>query len=441
MKNDVARDSVNTFGTNLISAVMALLTSFFLTRYLLPSEKGIIVSIQLIASAIVTLVSFSFNSAVLYYVAKYDKTRIQKTIVKLSVYILLLIFVFGVALSLMSLVPGIKNTQFFKDTPFRFILLAVPYALLSFGSSILLSILRAENRFRSYNLIMLLQRMLVFSFSIAVLLIRGMAAVYFMVVAYLIVSVIVSATSVITIKNSKYNSDSEDITAVTERDMMKYSLKTYPSTLLSFGNNQASSLILKGFLGNGSLGVFSIAYTLTETIWLLPTSVSMVIMTRLAAMTDDGDRVRLTVISCKIVMYLCVLLSALMAVGAYYLIPVLFPNYTDAVLPLFIMLCGSIFICYSSVLSNSIAAYGRPELNIISTACGVGANILLGFVFIPLYGLMGAAIATAISFSLQGIVSVIIFHIFTKARISEMLLPGKREINAVKSLLTKKKTM
>ena len=120
--------------------------------------------------------------------------------------------------------------------------------------------------------------------------------------------------------------------------------------------------------------------------------------------------------SCKIVTYVTLICAVLLTVAAEIFVPIVFPKYVEAIAPLKILIIGSIFITYSKVLANSIAAYGKPELNIISTAIGVVFNLSLGFFLIPTAGVLGAAFSTSISLSAQGICSIIIFAFIQKRR-------------------------
>ena len=95
------------------------------------------------------------------------------------------------------------------------------------------------------------------------------------------------------------------------------------------------------------------AYTIVQQIWILPDAVSMVIMSRIAAMTDTKDKTKLATLSCKLVSYLTLVCLPLVVVAAEIFIPILFPKYVDCIDPLKILTVGSFFITYSKVLSNS----------------------------------------------------------------------------------------
>ena len=91
------------------------------------------------------------------------------------------------------------------------------------------------------------------------------------------------------------------------------------------------------------------------------------------------------------------------------------------------------------MLSNSIAAYGKPELNIISTAVGVVLNLGLSLVLIPHLLVAGAALATSISLTAQGLTAVIIFCVYTKTPFYRLIIPTRDEIALAAGILKRGK--
>ena len=96
MKSDVARDSINTVNASIICAVMALIASVCITKVLIPAEKGLISETQMIAATLITFLSLSLNSAVIYFVAKFGYQSVKKTLNKLTFIITFVIIIIGI---------------------------------------------------------------------------------------------------------------------------------------------------------------------------------------------------------------------------------------------------------------------------------------------------------------------------------------------------------
>ena len=422
-RSEVARDSISTLSTNVIGAILAALSSLILTSCLAPEQKGLITMTQLSGTTLVTLFSLSVNSAIIFYTSRHQTRHVRRALTRISLVLTGFILIAGLFCAVF-----LRNFMY-KNLPAMFIGLSILYAVFSFVSSVFLSILRGENRFSSYNIIILIQRILTIIFSLAIIFWRYPVI---MVLANLLIMLVMIALSIFVMVRVRYETPlpPEDDVDIPASKMVKYSLKSHASNVMSYVNSIISTYILNGLSPDTSnAGIYSFAYTLIEQLWLLPNAVSMVIMSRIAAMKVNEDKVRLTVMSCKIVTYITMLCAVLMLIAVQFLVPIFFPKYVLSITPMKILVVGSILITYAKVLANSIAAYGRPELNVISTAVGVVVNIIMGIILIPRFGINGTAMTTSLSLTVQGAASIIIFCKYTKTPIHTLLFPTKHEIS------------
>ena len=396
-RGGVLQDALSTFGTNAFGAVLALISSFCIMPVLDPGESGLITQNQMVGSSLFTLLSFSVNSSMIYYVSRCKLKNVVRSIKRVSVALTLLIAAVGAVVVLML------RDSYFADTATLYCICAVAYGVFSFVSNVFLAILRGENKFRVYNLINLMQRVLTTAFSLTVFIWPTAAVIVSGSIFTLLLSIVLAYASIRHISYAQDTPAPENDREVSSGELLRYSMKAHVSNVLTFANTNVSSIILKANNGLTDFGVFTKAYTIVQQIWILPDAVSMVIMSRIAAMTDTKDKTKLATLSCKLVSYLTLVCLPLVVVAAEIFIPILFPKYVDCIDPLKILTVGSFFITYSKVLSNSIAAYGKPELNIISTAVGVVLNLGLSLVLIPHLLVAGAALATSISLTAQEI--------------------------------------
>jgi len=112
---------------------------------------------------------------------------------------------------------------------------------------------------------------------------------------------------------------------------------------------------------------------------------------------------------------LAVLLSFLLA-------PVFGAEYQASFEPFLWLLPGVIAGAGARVLSNAIAASGHPEWNFYVSLIVVGTNILGNFILIPVFGLLGAAVATSIAYTLNAIIKLILVRLTVPSRGSSELL-------------------
>ena len=433
-KGGVLQDALSTFGTNAFGAVLALISSFCIMPVLDPGESGLITQNQMVGSALFTLLSFSVNSSMIYFVSRCKLRNVVRAIKRVTVVLTALITAVG------ALVVFVLRDTYFADTALLYCVCAVAYGVFSFVSNVFLAILRGENKFRVYNMINLMQRVLTTLFALTVFLWPTAAVIVSGSIFILLLSIVMAGRSIRRdVSYAEAPPAPENDREVGSGELLRYSLKAHVSNVLTFTNTNVSSIILKANNGLTDFGVFTKAYTIVQQIWILPDAVSMVIMSRIAAMTDTKDKTKLATLSCKLVTYITLVCLPIVVVLAEIFIPIIFPKYTACIEPLKILTVGSFFITYSKVLANSIAAYGKPELNIISTAVGVVFNLGLSLLLIPSLLVTGAALATTLSLTAQGVTSIVIFCVYTKTPFYRLLLPSREELAMAAGVLKRGK--
>lgn len=433
-RSSMVRDTLSTFGTNAFGSVMGLIASLVILNKMPPFEKGLYNQVQTWGEGFFTCLGFSLNSAIIYYVARYKFKNTKGAIKKLT----LGVGIFLIAVSAATLLVMFNATDFFKETPWEYGLCIVIYSGCSFLFNILTAVLRGENKFKSYNMINLIQRILITVFS-ALTLIWPRAALLTGASIGISMAMIVLAYFCARRWNGAPEEPApEDDIIVPAKPIFKYGLKAYASNLMTYINSYIGNYIIQGMYDLSTFGIYNTAFTIMRQVWILPEAVGVVITSRVASMKDNNDKVRITQLSCKIVMYITVVCAFLIVWLANIFVPIIFPKYVDSLTPLKFLIIGSIFVSFAKVLSNSISAYGRPELNILPTALGIVVNIIATISLIPLMSYNGVAVATSLSMMVQGICSLIIFCIFTHTNPVWLIVPHKSEVTLVANVFRRK---
>lgn len=432
IRSDIVRDSINTFGTNAIGSVLGIISSLVVLRRVSPEIKGLYNTVQTWGGGFYTIIGLSVAASFIYFVARYKINNTKAAIQKICAGIFAAILLIGSVILLL-----LRNSSFFSTTPASFLVAIMFYGLSSFLFNICTSILRGENKFKSYNLINLIQRILVTILAL-VIAFHPSAGLWVWATNAISVAMIVMALYCIKRWNGPRPEPApDDDFPVKAGSMVQYSLKSHVSNVLTYINTFLGQYIVQGKFGYKTLGIYNTAFTMMQQVWILPDAVSQVIMSRIASMKEQNDKLRLTLMSSKIVAYITTVVALLLLLAAKLFIPPLFPMYKDSIAPLCYLIVGSIFISYAKVLGNSIAAYGRPELNILPTALGVAANIGFNIALIPVMGINGVAAATSISLTVQGLSCVFIFCIYSHTPLYRLFVPNKDEIASFKGLFKK----
>ncbi len=430
VRSSIVRDSLDTFGTNAFGSILSLIAAFMVLNRVNPGVKGLYNTVQLWGGGFNTILCLSINSAIVYFVSRYKIQNTQAAVKKLTFWLSAAIVLIGAAVVLLM-----RNSSSFAETPAPYLAAIIIYGVSSFVLNNCIAVLRGENKFRSYNMIVLIQRILVFALAVAVFLHPSAALWVWATIAISVSMILLALYSIKRWSGPMPQPAEEDNFKVQTGSVLKYSLKAHVSNVLTYLNSNFGSYIVQGSYGQSNFGVYNTAVTMMQQVWILPDAVSMVIMSRIASMKEQNDKLKLTLISSKLVTYVTAVSAVLLVWVADVFVPRIFPMYVGALAPLKFLIIGSIFISYAKVLNNSISAYGHPELNIIPTALGIVANIVFSLLLIPVMGINGVALATSITLTLQGLSSIVIFCVFTKTPFYRLFIPSGEEIAMVKGII------
>jgi O-antigen/teichoic acid export membrane protein len=102
-----------------------------------------------------------------------------------------------------------------------------------------------------------------------------------------------------------------------------------------------------------------------------------------------------------------------------------------------LILPGILFIIIFKVLNGHLSGIGKPYISALVFAPPVVINIILNFYWIPLYGGLGAAMATNVSYTLGAIALLIVYSRVMKISLGEMLHYRLSDFDFIRNLKTK----
>lgn len=204
------------------------------------------------------------------------------------------------------------------------------------------------------------------------------------------------------------SSQAEIRQAATATELYGYGGRTVMANLMGMLNCRADMLMLAALSTPWQLGLYGVAVTIAEKVWMLSGSIGEVSSTYVATSDgDDQDRIRQTVVAAKWTALGTFALCLAIAV-ATPLIPWVFgKNFAGACLPTLLLLPGIWARGTSRILAGGIAAIGNPGINAWFGLAGLGLNLALNVALLPRYGATGAAIATSISYCFLMVVRLV----------------------------------
>ena len=194
------------------------------------------------------------------------------------------------------------------------------------------------------------------------------------------------------------------------KDLFKYGFLNQTGHFVQFFNLRLSYYLLDSYIGRGQVGIFSRSVSLAEAIWIISNSIALVQYARIANADDRAYSQKLTLDLSKI----CLVISAV-AVIVLALLPsqvytfVFGPDFGEMAGIIRILAPGVLFYCIFLILGHYYSGIGRYQMNTFAALCGLAATCVLGFTLIPRYDVTGAAITSAVSYTVNAIFLFVFF--------------------------------
>ncbi|MFH1898235.1 MAG: oligosaccharide flippase family protein [Candidatus Desantisbacteria bacterium] len=383
--------------------IMSTIINIMIARMLGPTGKGICTLVLLVSSTLFTFGNLGITSSVVYFVGK--KKYSLKQIVS-NVWVIGLII--GIALSLTTIVV-VNNfyIPFLKGIPVLYtniIVLALP---ILFIGSYLSSILLGKQKIWLFNLKEIIERFSFLLIFLLLLLIPNAEIIINTLIAFISSSVISCILVIVFVSKMteigillQYNFFS---------DVTKYGLRVYFSNLMLFSEKKMDIFFVNFFLNSAMVGYYSLATGLAEFLMHVPKSVSVVLFPKIASISKI-DAKDYTPKVCRHVLFITILSCIMLGLCSSTIIKVVYGNaFIPAIPVVWVFLPGMVFSACSRVILSDLMGRGKPKYSSIASFTGTCSSIGLNFLLIPIYGMIGAAIASVLSYFLMMVVLLVFY--------------------------------
>jgi O-antigen/teichoic acid export membrane protein len=183
-----------------------------------------------------------------------------------------------------------------------------------------------------------------------------------------------------------------------------------------------SDVILIGyFLTNTDVGIYRTALQLTSVATFTTIALTSVLYPQISGWSVRGEVGRIEQSLSRAITY-SLLLAVPVGVGGWILgEPLLYylygADFTAGTEALFILLAMQIVNVFMYLQIMSLTAIDRPQDSFLATSIAAVLNIILNVGLIPIYGIPGAAIATALSMSLNALIAFFLLRRVVPVRI------------------------
>ena len=291
----------------IFTALIGLLLVVLVARFYGPEGNGVFAVALLLPSTLIQILNLGLPSSNVFFLGK--NLNLIKEIFILNFWITLILCIFGIFVGAVLII-------FFHDVLFPGIdynllwiaLLSFPLGLVQ---TIINSLFHALEKFRLYNILLILPPVtlvtsVLFLFSVQETEIKYLVGSQF--ISY-IITIIISVYWVRKIDlPNKLDLQFQDLS----RQLIKFGIKSHLSNLVSFINYKVDIFLTNFFLGPIAVGIYVIAVSLSERLWIFSHSASAVIFPRLTRMSDDeSERKFLTPLISRWVLFITLIFACI----------------------------------------------------------------------------------------------------------------------------------
>lgn len=209
------------------------------------------------------------------------------------------------------------------------------------------------------------------------------------------------------------------------RRSLRFGIRAHTSHTMNLGNYRADQWIMGILSTPQQLGLYSVAVSWAEALFLLPQALMQVQRPDLARSEHHHAGPRAALAFRLSILLTFVLCAAMIAAAPILCVTVFGEDFRGAISDLRIVALGGFGIVSLKLLGSALTAQERPLRESLAVGVTFVTVLALDFILIPSLGGDGAAIASAVGYTAGGLAMAAIFC-FTLRVPLRSLLPGRR---------------
>ncbi|ABR73485.1 RfbX protein [Actinobacillus succinogenes] len=340
---------------------------------------------------------------------------------------------------ILSVVVHYFGRYFFNEVPVSLLYLSLASLLPQTFFTVLPSLIQAVQNFKWFNILCVAQPLVIFLVSmVAILLSNNVSSILTAYVLshwisfFILLGIILKLIKVETYSLRRFCSE-----------FIGYGLKSHLSNIITLLNYRSSLLILGYFTTPVVVGIYSVGMQLAEKLWLPSQAVSTVLLPRLSNKlgegSDEKEVAKLTLDSARLTFIVTLVIGLAFACLSSVVVNILFgAEYKKSVYVILLLLPGILAWTPSRILANDLAARGFAELNLKNSYWVFGINTVLSLCLVPLWGLIGASVATTVAYTMDLVLRLMAFNRVTQSQAFLHILPKPSDfgtmVNFIKGL-------
>lgn len=387
--------------------IFGFVITVLLGRYLGAGDLGLYRMVSTIQTIAMLFAAVGIPAAVIKYVAEYKGDRSKtNSIVSSGVITSLLL---GIGFSVLFYLSSWTFEEIFKMPGLSGLLKILspvfPFALVG---GVLLGFLNGLREMKKYGTATIIQSVLMLVISVS-LIYSGFG------VAGVVIGVVLSSVGwclyLLLITKNYFDITFEDYASNTKK-MLVFGIQIFAVNAINLINYQADIIMIGYLLTANDVGYYAVAVGLSQFFWLIPEAIQSITYPATSEYWGKNNHSALQVMIDKSMKYTaCVLFPIGLGTGffANEIITLIYGDaFIHSVLPLHILVVGTVVYGVMKSIGSSVTAAGRPDLGVKLVGISATTNILLNLLLIPKFGIGGAAVATCMSLFVATIISILL---------------------------------
>lgn len=374
--------SLGSLGSKLITFFLVPLYTYVLSK----EAYGTVDLITTISIVIIPIITLNIQESVMRFTM--DKNSNFNQIVSVGLITMFITLLFGIlSILILSSIDALSEYS----------LLIGLYMVMYGFSQFLLCFIRGQEKLAEYSIINIIQVFFIAGINVVSLLwlklgVKGYLISY--ILSYFITSIICS----IRINLLHYIFHFE-VNKKLASEMIKYSVVLIPNSLMWWIMNSLDRIMVTTMIGLEENGLYAVSYKIPSIIITLTTIFNQAWMFSAIKGKDDSDKEEYTNNIYTFFYSMLIIVSLFLILIMKPLMKIYVGNdFYNAWLYMPPLVIGTFFLTLGTFISNEYTTHKDSIGFLKSSSFGAFINLILNFLFIPMIGVMGAAIATCVSY-------------------------------------------
>jgi len=407
-------------GTNLLLMGTSLLSGSLAAHLLGPTGRGQLAAIQLWPLVIMTIASGGIVEAAGYYSGRF---REQSGVFGITALVMLAALAIPLVLIGMVAMPHLLAAE-----PSRIVAESRVYMFIVpilFFINTPPAVLRGRGDMRAWNVLRLTQPLgyVVILLVAAFVPVDRVTFVAFAMFGWIAAHVVLSRWYL----PGPHRFEGEQV-----GPMLRYGALSISATTPSLLNGRMDQLVMGAFLSPHLLGLYAVAVAWSLAVTPVSNAFGQVILPRLAGAHGSEDAAERLCATSRIASGINVLMGLGFLLISPLAVSIMFgASFAPAIPATMVLVVAAVCLGMNQFLEEAVRGLGRPGLATVAELCGFAVTAVGLAVLLPRFGILGAALASLLSYTTVLIMLVVILHRRLGLRPRDLLLPRPADVRSL----------